>query len=104
MTSLFDQNIPPFTISPEALEEIRKTIEGKNIPQDYGLRVGIKGGAGCGGATFIIGFDKKKDEDDVFLMDEISIYMEKKHAMFLAGKKIDFEDGATARGFTFSEI
>jgi len=30
----------------------------KGIPQEYGLRVGVRGG-GCG-ATFLLGFDKKK--------------------------------------------
>ena len=48
-------------------------------------------------------FDKKKDGDDIFYLDGINIYMEKKHAMFLAGKKINFEDGASARGFTFTD-
>ena len=46
---MFD-NIQPITVSARALEEVRKIMQTKNIPADYGLRVGIKGG-GCGGVS-----------------------------------------------------
>lgn len=92
----------PFSISENALIEIRDIILNKNIPSDYGLRVGIKGGAGCGGVSFVLGFDKQREGDDVFQFNDIPVFMEKKHAMFLAGKEIDFEDTAEARGFTFN--
>lgn len=95
------KKIAPFTITGKALEEVAYLLKEKNIPQDYFLRVGVKGGGGCGGAQFILGFDQKTDQDDVFLINGISVLMEKKHALFLAGKEIDFEDGAAARGFVF---
>ena len=91
----------PFSITEIALKEIQDIILHKNIPPDYGLRVGIKGGAGCGAVSFVLGFDKQKEGDDIFQFDSIPVFMEKKHAMFLAGKEIDFEDTAEARGFTF---
>lgn len=96
----FKEN-PPFVITSKALNEVDKILKETKIPEGYTLRVGVKGGGGCGGATFILGFDQKKEEDDVFLIDGISVLMEKKHAIFLAGKEIDFEDGAIARGFVF---
>jgi iron-sulfur cluster assembly protein len=74
-------------------------MQTKNIPADYGLRVGVKGG-GCG-ATLIIGFDKKKDSDHSYMIDDIPVYVEKKHTMYLIGKEVDFYDGEDARGFTF---
>lgn len=99
-TSVFKKE-PPFGITEKALKEINIILREKNIPGDYSLRVGIKGGGGCGGASFLLGFDQKKEGDEVFMIQGISVLMEKKHAMFLAGKEIDFEDGAVARGFIF---
>ncbi|MBX9850985.1 MAG: iron-sulfur cluster assembly accessory protein [Cytophagaceae bacterium] len=91
----------PFTITQKALEEIVFIIKNKNIPPDYGLRIGIKGGSGCGGVNYLLGFDTVKESDDIYILEGVKIYMEKKHAMFLAGKEIDFEDGAKERGFIF---
>lgn len=91
----------PFSISSKALDEVNYILKEKNIPGDYHLRVGVKGGGGCGGASFILGFDQQSDGDDIYLIEGVTVLMEKKHAMFLAGKEIDFEDGATARGFVF---
>src|SRR3990170_8222736 len=95
---MFD-SLQPVTISLRAAEEIRKIMQTKNIPADYGLRVGVKGG-GCG-VTLIIGFDKKKDSDHSYMIDDIPVYVDKKHTMYIIGKEVDFYDGEDARGFTF---
>lgn len=94
------ENIQPVTISPRAAEEIRKIMETKNIPQGYGLRIGIKGG-GCGGVSLMLGFDKQKETDITYLIQDIPVYIEKKHTMYLIGKQVDFFDGDEARGFMF---
>jgi iron-sulfur cluster assembly protein len=91
----------PFSITSKALDEVNYILKEKNIPAGYHLRVGIKGGGGCGGATFILGFDLPTEADDIFMIEGVKVLMEKKHALFLAGKEIDFEDEATARGFVF---
>ena len=96
---MFD-NIRPVTISDRASKEIRDIMENKGIPDDYGLRVGIRGG-GCGGMSLIIGFDKKKEADLSYEVDGIAIYVDKKHAMYVMGKQVDFIDDSEARGFTF---
>jgi len=93
--------IPPFTITETAVAEIQFILKEKNIPTGYGLRVGVKGGGGCGGATFVLGFDTYKEGDDIFDIAGIPVYMEKKQAIFIAGKTIDFENGAQAKGFVF---
>lgn len=90
------------TISARAIEEIRKIMETKNIPPDYGLRVGIKGG-GCGGAAPLIGFDKKKETDLDYVISGIPVYVDKRHTMFVIGKEVDFYDGENARGFLFTD-
>ena len=96
---MFD-NIQPITISVRASEEIRKIMQTKGIPSDYGLRVGIKGG-GCGGMALIIGFDKMKETDVSYVIEGITVYVDKKHAMYLIGKEVDFVDDSDARGFMF---
>ncbi len=92
--------VNPVTISPKAAEEIRKIMQTKNIPTDYSLRVGIRGG-GCGGVSLIIGFDKKKETDLSYSEQGISVLVEKKHTMYIIGKEVDFYEGADARGFMF---
>lgn len=96
---MFD-NIHPISISVRASEEIYKIRQIKGIPPDYGLRVGIKGG-GCNGISLIIGFDTKKETDISYHIQGITVYVDKKHTMYLIGKEVDFLEEADARGFTF---
>lgn len=65
------------------------------------LRVGVKGG-GCSGMSYILGFDKKEDNDKPFEIEGIPCVMNKAHELYLAGIEIDWEDGLNNRGFTFS--
>jgi iron-sulfur cluster assembly protein len=90
----------PINITVKAQEEIKNIINTKNIPKDYYLRVGVKGG-GCGGMSYLLGFDKAKEGDQQFEIDGISVLIEKKHYMFLMGMQVDFYEGNDARGFTF---
>lgn len=65
------------------------------------LRIGVKGG-GCSGMSYILGFDKKEDNDKSFEIEGIPCVMNKAHELYLAGIEIDWEDGLNNRGFTFS--
>jgi len=99
---MFD-NLRPVTLTPLAAAEARKIMQTKNIPAGYGLRVGVRGGHGCGGVSLIIGFDKQKESDLSYEAEGITIFMDKKHTMYLIGKAVDFYEGADARGFIFVE-
>jgi len=90
----------PFELTDSARIEIESIYSTKSIPEGYGLRVGIRGG-GCSGISYLFGFDKKGDNDELFLLGEIPVFVEKKHFMYVAGLIIDFEDGQHARGFIF---
>ncbi|UCS93555.1 iron-sulfur cluster assembly accessory protein [Echinicola marina] len=90
----------PITITDKAQLEIKNIINNKNIPGDYALRVGVKGG-GCGGMSYALGFDKAKEDDQQFELHGIQVLIEKRHIMFLMGMEIDFYEGSEARGFTF---
>ena len=91
----------PVSLTESAIKEIRNIIVTKNIPADYGLRVGVKGG-GCSGLSYVLGFDLQKENDNVYKIDDISIVMEKSHGMYLAGMEIDFVEGLNNRGFSFN--
>ncbi|MCX2744982.1 iron-sulfur cluster assembly accessory protein [Mangrovivirga sp. M17] len=86
--------------SKSALAEVKNIMSKKGIPEGYGLRVGAKG-AGCGGMSFALGFDKKKETDDHFDVEGIPVYVEKRHVMYLLGMVVDFYEGSEARGFLF---
>ena len=94
-------NQDPIRISPRAAEEIRKIMDTKNIPPGYGLRIGIRGG-GCG-AKLIVGFDVQKEKDIVYSIEGITVFIDKRHALYVLGKEMDFYDGADARGFFFND-
>jgi iron-sulfur cluster assembly protein len=98
--TLSDKKIPVL-ITPKALSSIKALMEQKNISsEEYGLRVGMRGG-GCGGASFLLGFDKAKDNDEAYMADDLPVFIEKKHVMYVLGLEIDFEEGEES-GFTFN--
>ena len=90
---------PPIEITNKALKEIKNIFKNKGIPDDYGLRVGIRG-AGCG-VAFKLGFDRKKETDDAYFVGDVQVLIQKKEMMFLVGKKIEFYDESDGRGFLF---
>ncbi|KUG09564.1 HesB/IscA family protein [Solirubrum puertoriconensis] len=91
----------PITLTSRALEEVKNILREKNVPAEYGLRVGVQGG-GCSGLSYLLGFDKAKEQDETFDVDGVKLIMDKKHAMYVLGMEVDFQDGLNARGFTFS--
>jgi iron-sulfur cluster assembly protein len=93
--------IEPVSISEKAAKEIKYLMENKNIPEGYGLRIGVKGGSGCGGMGYMLGFDKPKEGDLSYLAQGIQVHVEKRQTMYLVGLEVDFYDEADERGFTF---
>lgn len=94
---------PPFDISPRALEEVRAIMERKAVPAGYALRVGIRGTAGCAGVSYLIGFDKPQPTDLEFTLEGIPVLLDKKHALYLAGVRVNWVDREAERGFVFEK-
>gem|GEM_PF-285820 len=90
----------PVFLSSRAAEEIRILLETKNVPDGFGLRVGVRGG-GCSGMSYILGFDKQREHDVRFEVEGITVLMDKRHGLYMMGTTIDYQDGLNARGFTF---
>ncbi|HMW39834.1 MAG: iron-sulfur cluster assembly accessory protein [Saprospiraceae bacterium] len=90
----------PIMISESAILQLKRIREEQNIPMEFGLRVGVKGG-GCSGFSYILGFDARKEQDQVFEIDGLTILMDKAHGLYLAGMQIEWVDGLNNRGFSF---
>jgi len=91
----------PIKISQEAMKQLRNLVETNKVPDGYGLRVGVKGG-GCSGFSYVLGFDERKDNDEMFTIDGMNVFMEKAHGIYLIGMEIDWVEGLNNRGFTFN--
>lgn len=89
-------------VTMKALAEVKKIKEQNNIGEDFGLRVGVKGG-GCSGMSYTLGFDgAAKEHDRVLEADGVKIYIDSKSMFYLMGMTLDFSDGLMGRGFTFN--
>lgn len=95
-------NLEPVDLSEKAIVEVKNIMQTKGIPEDYGLRIGIKGG-GCGAMGFMLGFDKQNEEDIAYSKNDIPIYVDKKQVMYLLGVEVDFYDESDERGFVFNK-
>lgn len=93
--------LAPITLTEGAIKQLKKIKLEQNLSDDHGLRVGVKGG-GCSGYTYVLGFDVKKEKDDVHIIEGMKVYMEKSHALYLLGMEIDWIDGLNNRGFSFN--
>jgi iron-sulfur cluster assembly protein len=92
--------ISPVTFTDSAIREIKALMNKEGFDQSQRLRVGVKGG-GCSGMTYILGFEKPAEDDQVFEIDGISCILNKAHEIYLYGMQIDWEDGLNNRGFSF---
>lgn len=93
--------VSPVKITATALNQLKRIREEQNIGEDYGLRIGVKGG-GCSGFQYILGFDVIKDKDSVYELDGMKVIMEKAHGIYLIGMEIDWVEGLNNRGFSFN--
>ena len=93
---------PPIKITEKAIKEAKYIYQNKNIPQEYGLRIGMRGG-GCG-ASFFLGFDLEKEHDKAFDVEGLNVLIDKRHFMYLFGMEVDFEEQEAERGFVFNKI
>ena len=84
----------PVFVRPEARQQIIDTLRANKIPDEYGLRVGIRGG-GCG-ASWLLGFDLPGPADEVYNVEGVRIIIARNHLMYVLGAEIGYEPG----GFT----
>lgn len=91
----------PVSFTENAVNEIKRLMGEDGFDTDNYLRVGVKGG-GCSGMTYVLGFDKKTDKDEIFEINNIPCIMDKSHGIYLTGMEVDWQGGLNSRGFTFN--
>ena len=91
----------PVIITDGALAQLKRIREEQNIGDQYGLRVGVKGG-GCSGFQYVLGFDEQNERDTVYEIGGMKVFLEKAHSIYLLGMEIDWVEGLDNRGFTFN--
>jgi iron-sulfur cluster assembly protein len=90
----------PVRFTPSALEELRKLMAAPGFNTENYLRVGVKGG-GCSGLSYVLAFEARQPEDEVYEVEGIPCIMNPAHAIYLHGMEVDWGTGLDARGFEF---
>ena len=89
------------TISKEAAEHVRHFADQAGNP-DTKLRVGVKGG-GCSGLTYILDIvDKPMEGDKVLEQHGMTLFVDRKSYVFLAGTTLEYSGGLNGKGFVFN--
>ena len=90
----------PVGLTEGAIAEIKRLMTEPEFVAGQQLRIGVKGG-GCSGMSYVLGFDAKEDDDEIYDIEGIPVLLKKAHGIYLFGMTVDFEDGLNARGFVF---
>ncbi len=107
MSEVIDKAVDPSVntssviLTDGAVVQLKRIMSEQNVPEEYGLRVGVKGG-GCSGFSYVLGFDVQKEKDTITYSNGIKVFMEKSHGIYLLGMEIDWLNGLNNRGFAFN--
>ena len=91
----------PVKLTDSAVTEVKRLMAEPGFDPQQSLRIGVKGG-GCSGLSYLLGFDRKEEDDEVYEIEGIQVLMKKAHGIYLMGMEVNFEHGLNARGFTFT--
>jgi iron-sulfur cluster assembly protein len=91
----------PVKLSPAAVVEVKRLMNEPDFEISQYLRVGVKGG-GCSGMSYILGFDQKEEDDEVYEIESIPVIVKRSHGIYLLGMQVNYEQGLNARGFVFN--
>jgi iron-sulfur cluster assembly protein len=91
----------PVKLTEGAIEEVKRLMSEPGFDSNSYLRVGVKGG-GCSGLSYVLGFDAKEADDELYEVEGVPVVMKSAHGIYLFGMQVDFQDGLNARGFVFN--
>ena len=88
------------TFTDRAVTALKEIMVKEGRPEDQPLRVGVEGG-GCAGLTYVLDFDQKGEFDEEYDIQGLRVVLDKRHALYVAGMKVDYQHGLNDRGFQF---
>ena len=91
----------PVKLTESAVGEVKRLMNEPDFAEGQFLRIGVKGG-GCSGMSYILGFDAKEDDDQVYDIEGIPVIVKTSHSIYLFGMEVNYEHGLNARGFVFN--
>ena len=91
----------PVKLTASTVAEVKRLMNEPGFDNTHYLRVGVKGG-GCSGLSYVLGFDAREADDEVFEIEGIPVIMKNAHGIYLFGMEVDYSDGLNARGFVFN--
>lgn len=88
-------------ITDNAKNQIKEMLQSED--SETRLRFGVKGG-GCSGLSYAIGFDDEfnKDLDELDIVNEIPMVMNKQDMAILENTEIDFKQNMMGGGFVIN--
>ena len=89
------------TLTDTAADKIRELLADQPDASDQALRVAVRGG-GCSGFEYALAFDKRRDDDNVFEHNGVSVVVDKVSMQFVFGSEVDYVDGLQGAGFAVS--
>ena len=101
-----ESKTPSITVTPRAVEMIKKQIQKRGQP-NTALRLGLRGG-GCSGFSYVIEFHdgepRAKDSVYDYVAEDgtpVRVVVDKKSLVFLNGTTLDWEQTLMQQGFKF---
>lgn len=84
-----------------AIKEAKRILDSQD-KQDWGIRLGVKGG-GCSGLEYIMNIEEKpKDNDKINEIDGVKVFTDPKSYLYLNGLELDFSNDLMGGGFRFN--
>ena len=94
--------IKPVDITTTAQAGIERIMKAKNIPDGYGLRIGIADKTvSCGATNYTLGFDKQANSDMTYAQGSLKVLVKKIDAIPVAGLTLDYITENETSGFSF---
>jgi iron-sulfur cluster assembly accessory protein len=92
---------PTITLTPYAVEMVRKVRAREGLSERHALRVGVVGG-GCSGFSYHLDFDDQVQEgDQVLEFEGVQVRVDPTSAEYLKGLQIDYVNSLHGGGFKF---
>ena len=88
-------------LTTKAIEQIKELKNSLSLDDSHYIRIGVKGGKGCIGATPFIAFDYKQENDITYNIQGIDIIADKAQTMHLIGLQLDYYEDKNSKGFVF---